>query len=184
VADPARLQASHQLQPEVEYRMFLVHDVMADPLAGNVPDGEWIVHAGPGGVVLGSGGNDFFPAVTLELWSGTPAADPGPWDAVDEADFEVGSGLLRVRAVLGRPAGPDLSVGVGRFRLRAHCRGRAQARARIGAELYYHGIEHWLLQVWRVGELPERRPVEDPADRYSPEALRARQFEQWRAGQG
>jgi hypothetical protein len=79
-------------------------------------------------------------------------------------------------AILGRPAGPDLTVGSGRFRLRAHCRGRAEARARIGVDLYYHGVEHWLLQLWPVGGLPEPPRAQAPPHPHSPEALRARQI--------
>lgn len=121
MADPARLLASHDLQPVVEYRTFVVADVMADPLADPVPDGDWINHPEPGGVVFGLSGNDFFPSVALEVSSAVPPPDPGPWDAVEKEGLDLRGGEPRVRAILGQPAGPDLTVGAGRFRPRAHC---------------------------------------------------------------
>ncbi|MEV4498396.1 hypothetical protein AB0J84_22205 [Micromonospora arborensis] len=39
----------------------------------------------------------------------------------------------------------------GWYRIRAHCRGRVEAGSRVGrGELYYHGVEEWLMQMWPV----------------------------------
>ncbi|MEU4425543.1 hypothetical protein AB0F81_33390, partial [Actinoplanes sp. NPDC024001] len=103
-----------------------------------------------GGVVPGPAGNDFRPTLTLQLWSAAPPADGGAWDAVEEAGLELPTGTVRVESVMGLPAGPDLPVGApGRYRLRAHCRGRAAARALVGRRLHYTGVEIWLMQLWQ-----------------------------------
>jgi hypothetical protein len=119
------------------------------PLDAGTPDLDRLTLQGPGGVVFGSAGNDFYPAVQVEIWDEPPPSAPGPWDGVETADFESRSGRLRVRSVEGMPAGPDFTAGPpGRYRLRAYCKGRGEAAERIGVELYYHGVEEWLIQIW------------------------------------
>jgi len=53
----------------------------------------------------------------------------------------------------GNPAGPDITLGAaGPWRLRASCRGRGKATARVGVDLFYEGVEEWLLQLRPAAE--------------------------------
>lgn len=148
---PRRL-AGYQWEPQVEYRMFVIHDPGAEAFTGAVPASGQLLLPEPGGVVVGSGGNDFYPAVTVESWDGAPPPDAGKWDAVEEADMHLPSGRLQAESVLAAYASPIVTLGEpGWYRIRAHCRGRAEAGSRVGrGELYYHGVEEWLMQVWPV----------------------------------
>jgi hypothetical protein len=158
-----------------------VHDPAGDPLAGGVPAPDQLLRPGPGGMVLGTGGNDFYPSVTLQLWGDAPPRQPGTWEAVEESEMWLPTGRLQVGSVTAGSAGPVLVAGPpGRFGIRAHCRGRSQARARIGVELYYHGLEQWLLQVWpldidepEVPCAPAAEPEFAPGD-FSYDAIWAR----------
>jgi hypothetical protein len=151
--DGPRQLASYDLQPQVEYRMFVVHDPQEDPLAAGAPGPEQLLLPGPGGVVVGSAGNDFYPTVTLEVWDGEPPPDSAAWEGVEDADLHLPSGHVQVESVLSGYASRKLPVGEpGTYRIRAHCRGRDEARRRIGqAMLYYYGVEEWLLRVWPTG---------------------------------
>ncbi|MQA96466.1 MAG: hypothetical protein GEV11_18115 [Streptosporangiales bacterium] len=149
--EPRRVYG-HRHTPMVGHQLFLLADPQApgDPLQHGPPRETRLIKAGPGGVVLRSAGDDFYPEVQVEVWDGPPPPDgEDVWEVREETDFECPTGRLRLRSVEGLAAGPDLSPGDGgRYRLRAHVRGRATARARLGHDLYYYGVEEWLLQVW------------------------------------
>lgn len=151
-----RLLVTTKARPEVEHRTFILRDpeALGSPLEASFDastDRDRTIRPGPGGVVLTSGGNDFYPAVTVEAWSGPPPPLDGEWDVVEEARFTAPSGTVQVRDLQNAPAGPVLELGPpGSFRVRACSRGRAAAAARIGEDLYYEGVEEWLLQVWPV----------------------------------
>lgn len=142
----------HRHAPMVGHQLFLLADPQApgDPLQHGPPRETRLLKAGPGGVVLRSAGDDFYPTVQVEVWDGPPPSDQdGAWEADEEIEFECPTGRLRVRSVDGLAAGPDLSPGQGgRYRLRAYVRGRETARDRLGHDLFYHGVEEWLLRVW------------------------------------
>lgn len=148
----ARRVYSHRHAPMVGQQLFLIADPQApgDPLQHGPPRETRLIKAGPGGVVLRSAGDDFYPNVRVEVWDAQPPPDgDGAWEVNEEAEFECPTGRLRLRSVEGLAAGPDLSPGAGgRYLLRAYVRGREPARARLGHDLYYHGVEEWLLQVW------------------------------------
>ncbi|PJE94482.1 hypothetical protein CUT44_30170 [Streptomyces carminius] len=138
--------------PRVEYRQFALCDVNEAGADGGLRPGR-IVHPGPHGVTLTCGGNDFYPEVRVELWAGAPPGeDAGDWDAVETAAFTSPHGRVGVRSWDGGMASPELDLGApGTYRLRAYCRGRAAAATRVGRELYYRGVEEWLLRLWPVG---------------------------------
>jgi len=135
--------------PRVDHRMFVLLDPRRrpSPQEEGLPGHDEILRAGQHGVVFHSGGDLFRPAVTIERWAADPGAAPGEWDGVAEASFDAPSGRLRLRSVMGEPAGPDLAV-AGPLRLRAHTRGRGEAMARLSLETDYAGVEDWLIQLW------------------------------------
>jgi hypothetical protein len=146
-----RASAAYHFRPRVWDGMFLLLDPLhpENPLAAGAPDLERLTLPGPGGVVFGSGGTAFFPTVSVEVWQQEPPPHPEPWDAVEQTGFESSTGRLRVCSIDGAPGGPDFPAGQpGTFQLRAHCRGRSEASARLGVELDYEGIEEWLIQIW------------------------------------
>lgn len=84
------------------------------------------------------------------MWSGEPQSQSeGEWEDQDEVTSTSNTGLGLLRERDGGPVGSPIELGNrGSYRLRAHCRGRAQAEAVIGEEMFYEGVEEWLLQVW------------------------------------
>ncbi|MFE2596637.1 hypothetical protein ACFXCZ_09055 [Streptomyces sp. NPDC059396] len=143
--------------PRIEYKQFqLVEDQKALDLpadwARQVAGGRIAVPGGAG-LLLATGGNDFYPAVRVEVRGVEPPGEDALWEVVESAEIRTESGVLRVRTWDGGIVGEGLSVAPGRCRVRVHCRGRAEAAALIGQELYYEGVEEWLLRVW---PLPER----------------------------
>ncbi|MCX4908635.1 hypothetical protein [Streptomyces sp. NBC_00878] len=146
--------------PRIEYRHFQLVD---DGASVEAPDGwarspHMVVAAGHG-AILRTGGNDFYPLVRVEVWSAQPdPQDPSLWEVLEEADLRSDSGSLLLREWDGGPVGDPLPIErLGSYRLKAHCRGRAEAEALIGDELYYEGVEEWLLQLWPLdeGDRPE-----------------------------
>jgi hypothetical protein len=147
---PAHRLGTCTAKPQVEHRTFMLRDPQAAGSPLDAPEvRNRVAIAGTAGVVLETGGNDFYPAVTVESWSAQPPPPEGQWDTIEDLDFTAPSGTVQVRDLQNAPAGPELQVGPpGTYRLRACSRGRAEAAARIGHDLYYEGVEHWLLQVW------------------------------------
>lgn len=164
--DGARRLGAYELHPKVEYSMFVLRDRSHTTIPTAIPGGDWILLPGVGCVVFGTGGNDFYPDVMLEVWSSAPPPDRDEWDAIEESEFDVPTGRLRMCSVTGLPADldvdveagryrlrSDVDVVAGRYRLRAHCRGRREAAQRSEVELYYRGVEAWLAQMWPVAGL-------------------------------
>ncbi|MBB4751214.1 hypothetical protein [Actinoplanes lobatus] len=138
-----------QYAPRVDHRMFVLLDPRSrpTPLDEGLPEHDEILRAGQHGVVFRSGGDLFRPAVTIERWAADPGTADGEWDEVAEASLSAPSGRLRLRSIMGEPAGPDLEV-EGSQRLRAHTRGRGEAMERLTVETGYAGVEEWLIQLW------------------------------------
>lgn len=139
--------------PRADHRMFVLLDPRRRPSLQEegLPEHDELLRAGQHGVVFRSGGDLFRPAVTIELWAVDPGAAEGEWDAIAEASLAAPSGRLRMRSIMGEPAGPDLEV-ESRLRLRAHTRGRGEAMERLTLETDYTGIEEWLIQLWPAPE--------------------------------
>ncbi|MFP8903928.1 hypothetical protein [Streptomyces atacamensis] len=134
--------------PRIEYRQFLLRDEEAPHHSARLRPGH-ITHPTPHAVVFTTGGNDFYPEVRIEVWTSRPPHSDDQWETVETADFAAPSGRVRVREWDQGPAGDGIDLGApGTYRLRAYCRGRTEAAARVGQDLYYHGIEEWLLQLW------------------------------------
>lgn len=137
--------------PRIEYRhfQFVDQDGATEPPDGWSDTPGLLASAGRG-VLLRTAGNDFYPVVRLEVWSSEPQPQSeGEWEDQDEATFTSETGLGLLREWDGGPVGSPLELGNrGSYRLRAYCRGRAQAEALIGEEMFYEGVEKWLLQVW------------------------------------
>ncbi|WP_141753669.1 hypothetical protein [Streptomyces luteocolor] len=149
------LAVVEEAKPCVEYRHFMLldEDGRIDTPEGWPDDAHFAAGAGRG-VLLGSGGNDFHPLVRIEAWSAEPPQqEAGAWESTSEADFVSETGNLYVREWdRGLVEGPIATGSTGRHRVRAYCKGRAEARALIGKDLYYEGVEEWLLQVWPLND--------------------------------
>ncbi|MGW6026585.1 hypothetical protein [Streptomyces sp. NPDC055214] len=151
---PHLLTTFDEAKPRIEYRQFALVDegALLDVPSG-WPDVEDVATGAGHGVLLQTGGNDFYPLVRLEAWSAEPAQEAdGLWEVRSDADFISTAGILYLREWDGGlVVGPLATKIPGPHRLRAYCKGRAAARALIGEDMYYEGIEEWLLQVWPTG---------------------------------
>jgi hypothetical protein len=113
-----------------------------------------IVGACTGGVVFGSAASEHYPFVRIELWTAAPPdgqAHGEDWDAVGEARLNSPEqAVLRLRSDFG-----DWTPGLlelfepGPYHVRAHVSGRADAAARLRETRYFHGVERWLVRIWR-----------------------------------
>lgn len=167
----AEVLARYARLPDVEHGVYVLVDVRApeNPLArsGVAPGEDRLVSAAPYGVVLHSAGNDFQPSVELAVLSAEPDLDPdgdGPaWEREERVAFDSTSGTIRLASVNGVPAGEDVRLPApGRYAVRVRCRGRAEADARRGRELFSTGVEEWSLALW---PLPAVRPARAPDPR-------------------
>ncbi|WP_328335982.1 MULTISPECIES: hypothetical protein [unclassified Streptomyces] len=142
--------ATKEAMPRIEYRQFkLVDDGALLEVPESWPQAGEIVVAAGRGVLFTTGGNDFYPKVRVEVWPTEPGIrEETAWEVVQEVDFLSETGTVELREWDG-PTDAAMRVGaVGPVRLRAHCKGRAEAAALVGQELYYEGVEEWLLQIW------------------------------------
>ena len=102
------------------------------------------------GVQVMTAANDFYPAVEFRLHEEAPqpVAD---WDYVTESFIDVESGLVQLMNPEGRIA-LRFPLLPGRWKLRAHSRGREKAMQRWirwdPNEFQFHGYEEWLFQLW------------------------------------
>ncbi|MFJ2774689.1 hypothetical protein [Streptomyces sp. NPDC087300] len=137
--------------PRIEYHQFKLVDLDGTlDVPNNWPQHSRIATAAGHGVLFHTAGNDFHPFVRLEAWPTEPPRQAdGLWEVAGEAEFLSDTGTLLLREWDSGPACDPISIGLpGAYRLRAYCRGRAEAKALIGQEMYYEGVEEWLLQVW------------------------------------
>jgi hypothetical protein len=164
----ARLVRATEGEVLVAYTLFLLQED-EDGLALDEierPDDD-VVSGGEGGLVLWSAGNDHYPHVRIELWSGEPPPSQEAWEAGQDTTFAVSvTGRLELTPIFG--AAPDArSVKLprlGSYQARVHVRGRQEARQR-GEAQFFHGIEDWLLRIWpgpRQAESDEEQ-LGDPA---------------------
>ncbi|MEU8136531.1 hypothetical protein [Streptodolium elevatio] len=103
----------------------------------------------PSALALLSAGNDFYPAVRLELWDGQPVLPPGRWDAVETTNLTLLHGKIRLANSVGMQyLEPGFAIPPGNYAVRVCCRGRE--RAPHGEEIPQHvpldPQEHWLIQ--------------------------------------
>lgn len=113
--------------------------------------GDDVVTGAEGGLVLWSAANDHYPRVRIEVWSGEPPGSQEAWETGQDTTFAVSvSGRLELTPIFG--AAPDARgvtlPGLGSYQARVYVRGRQEARHR-GEAQFFHGIEQWLLQIWR-----------------------------------
>ncbi|MFB8351510.1 hypothetical protein [Streptomyces niveus] len=139
-------------QPRVEYSQFLLADDESLPEFPGWKGSSRVLVEGDRGVLFRTAGNDFFPDVRIEVWSSEPHLPQDQvWDVIEEAAIVSQTGRIRLREWDRSPAGELLRLGsTGDCRLRAHCRGRAEATARSAQDLFYEGAEEWLLQIWPI----------------------------------
>jgi hypothetical protein len=156
--------ASAQVTQLVTRHLLLITDAGA----GGLPDveGPELVLVGPGSLALRCAGSESGAAVTIERHDTPPARPPGlEWDLASEGSFDLPTGNL----ALGNLEGsldwfPNLGFHAGRWHMRVHVTGRAEAVALEDkfleeAEASYDtiavdlspleiGPEHWLVQLW------------------------------------
>lgn len=146
-----KLIAELDANPMVEYRFLLLCDdrrANLSPLDDLPDDMERLLHAGPEAVVLASAADLFYPDVRVEVWDQEPPAPAGDWDQAEEVDFTAPSRTVSLWGPADECAG-RLSVSTPKVRLRASCRGRAEAAAAVEeSEADVRGVESWLLQLW------------------------------------
>ena len=133
----------------VEYGAFLLSDFPEESRTWTPDFGGSSVQGGLGSVYLLSAGNDHYPAVTIDVLSGEPAA-LADWELVDEtiATFRVPCvRLLSITSQLGEYV-IDLPR-AGRWNIRGYSAGR-RAIEDMGAAAFATGVEHWRLQMWPV----------------------------------
>ncbi|WP_326680938.1 hypothetical protein [Streptomyces sp. NBC_01237] len=150
----ARLVSRQGLDVEVDFYGWCLQDV--DDTVVPVPfpegfDGESFLAAHEGRLDFSSAGHTHTAALTAEVWDDEPAeagAENG-WDEVAEGVIVCRSGELAVWAVAGgpMPVYVRLSGQAGRWRVRAHCRGREEVR-RLAREGVPEGVERYLIQFW------------------------------------
>jgi hypothetical protein len=103
-----------------------------------------------GVVMFHSAATDHHAAVRLEAWTHEPPAPPGVWEAAREVTLPVASGTVALWQLMGGRSASNQAFTLGppgRYRLRAHCRGRTAAQA-LGPVTWRHGVEQYLLQFW------------------------------------
>lgn len=106
------------------------------------------------GVVFGSAASEHYPFIRIELWTDAPPegqAHDEDWDAVGDAWLDSPEQtVLRLRSDFG-----DWTPGLlelfepGPYHIRAHVTGRADADARLRETRHFHGVERWLVRIWR-----------------------------------
>jgi hypothetical protein len=146
----ARAIAAAAATPDVEYSMFLLKDAMGFDLAPleDLPEAEWLLHAGTETMVLHSAATDFRPAVRIEAWDRDPGAPSGSWDAVELARLAAPSGRVRLAPLDGEPSA-EVIAPAPLLEVRVACRGRETvADAAHHGATRLDGLESWLIQLW------------------------------------
>ncbi|MEO3753595.1 hypothetical protein [Streptomyces sp. B6B3] len=147
MADRPELLTTTIVEPLVSHRTFVIDDVNGNPSIGTtVPSGH-IATSGENGIVCLTAGNNFYPTVRIEVWTGEPPHSTETWDTVETVELHSVSGIARVRDLNGTwhgdpiPLGPPIT-----YRLKAHSRGRNEALE--ARQPFFHGVEEWLLTTW------------------------------------
>jgi hypothetical protein len=142
--------------------------VVTDAGAGGLPDvqSSQLVLFAPGSFALRCAGNESSAAVTIERHDTPPARPPGlEWDLASEGSFDLPTGNLALGNLEGSlDRFPNLGFHAGRWHMRVHVTGRAEAAVLEDkfleeAEASYDtisvdrspveiGPEHWLVQLW------------------------------------
>jgi len=95
---------------------------------------------------------DHYAAVRLEAWTHEPPAPPEAWDVAREVTLVAPSGQVTLWQLMGGRSASDRDFTLGRpgrYRLRAHGRGRTAAQA-LGPVTWLHGVEQYLIQFWPI----------------------------------
>jgi hypothetical protein len=158
------LEARAQATQLVTRHMLLVTDAEAGGLP-EVESSELVVF-GPGSLALRCAGSEIGAAVTIERHDTAPASPQGlEWGLASEGNFDLPTGNL----ALGNHEGllerfPNLGLHAGRWHIRVHVTGRANAavledKVLEEAEATYDtiavdlspveiGPEHWPVELW------------------------------------
>ncbi|MGW2781657.1 hypothetical protein ACWC3X_10455 [Streptomyces populi] len=105
----------------------------------------------PGRLDITSGGHTHTATVGVEVWDGPPPRqNRADWDKTAEAEFESASGQVAVWSMhTGRMDDLiTLADSGGRWHVRVHCAGRAEAAALSEDAGTGHGVERYLVQFW------------------------------------
>jgi hypothetical protein len=139
----------------VEYRQFGLQDEEAATSFHMLGVAEEGLRVGGGCAAFASDGNDHYPLVRFECWSGEPPAPPSPWDAEEGVDdlIDLPSGIVRLWSLVSGPSEHAFTVGpAGRYRLRVHVRSfmTAVAEGEVDPDdLGVRAAERWLLRFWQ-----------------------------------
>lgn len=151
--DPPRRVSATKGEVLVAYGQFALQEgggahAIAIPAPAGAEDA--VAAGGPGGVHFWSSGNDHYPSVQVEYWSGEPPRSLDDWETTRDETFSVsGMAELDLQGLFGEEsdAATITLPHRGQYRIRVHVRGRREAAERGEAE-FFHGLEHWLLQIW------------------------------------
>jgi hypothetical protein len=124
-----------------------------------VPEASDLLWAGFDGIVLASGATDHYARVRAEAWPQEPAEPDQVWDEQQEGIMTVDSPELVLRGATGVVSDEVLTLPApGKYRVRAHCGGRAAAADAVEAWAeesdadpdadFPTGHEQWLIQIW------------------------------------
>lgn len=145
LAENAGIPGDDADPPETAEGIFDLIEEIGDPGAGVVATG------GDGGLILWSAGNDHYPHVRLEQWSGPPSPDGEEGGSGQTVAFRMReTGELVLTEISGDPSedvSPLVLPGLGDYWARVHVRGRDEASGR-GEAQFYHGVERWLVRIW------------------------------------
>jgi hypothetical protein len=138
--------AAVQIQVTADHNQFLVYNGASE--AAPEYDGDGLIAAYPGGVVVFTGQTYGVLDVTLEPFDERPPHAADTWTKVSETSLEVTTGPLAVGDLMNGPALGALNLatrGHGPYRVRVCARNRAEGRA--SSELT-PSPEEFLIQCW------------------------------------
>lgn len=140
--------------PLTYYRCFTVaaYDWPADLDPPIVLSGPELLIADEAALLCVTGATDFFPHVRVERWSAEPPRSTQAWELTGEAVIQH-TGDTRLDVLTTTTRAIPLPLGEpGKYRVRAHSRGRKESLRLEATEFHFRGVEHWLLQFWPVDD--------------------------------
>jgi hypothetical protein len=100
--------------------------------------------------------------VVARLYAQRPEPDLSDWEMVAERDLVVGSEGITIRRPLGRKRDPHIAFDAapGRYRVRIHANGRAQANQ--AGPVLHAPVESHFIQIWAVDDAQPSHVLHGP----------------------